>query len=315
MKLHELIERYIAFRRALGDRFLSAARCLRGFARAVGLRATVRAVRRTQVDAFLAGDGPITSAWHVKHTTLLGFYRYAIGRGHVAEAPLPTVLPKRPPAFVPYLYTDAEVRGLLRAAESYRPRYTNLEPVTARTVVLSLYATGLRVHEAIALDRRDVDLANSLLTVRHTKFHKSRLVPFGAQLREVLMDYSARRPAVTGGAEEPAPFFRMRSGTRLVRVTLEARFRRVCERAGVRRSDGARYQPRLHDLRHTFAVNRLASWYRQGADVQRLLPQLAVYLGHTCLDSTQVYLSMTPELLADANGRFERYAGKEGSRD
>ena len=177
--------------------------------------------------------------------------------------------------------------------------------------MLLLYATGLRVHEAISLNRADVDLAACVLTVRHTKFYKSRLVPFGAQLRDVLVRYAASRPTATGAAAEPAPFFTTRSGARVTQHALEDRFRRICELAGVRRSDGARYQPRLHDLRHTFAVHRLTSWYRQGADVQRLLPQLSVYLGHVYLSSTQVYLSMTPELLQEAGARFEKYAHQE----
>jgi site-specific recombinase XerD len=183
-----------------------------------------------------------------------------------------------------------------------------------RTIVLFLYATGLRVHEAVALDCADVDLENLVLTVRQTKFYKTRLVPFSSQLGEVLARYVARQPAVPGSAK-PIPFFTMRTGTRVRRPRLEKCFRRVREQAGVQRTDGASYQPRLHDLRHTFAVHRLISWYRQGADVQKLLPQLAVYLGHAHLVSTQVYLSMTPELLAEANARFERYAGKEEGHD
>jgi len=90
-------------------------------------------------------------------------------------------------------------------------------------------------------------------------------------------------------------------------------FRRLTEHVGIRRSDGARYQPRLQDLRHAFAVHRLTAWYRQGADVQRLLHHLSVYLGHTSLACTQVYLTMTPELLQQANTRFERYACGEDS--
>ena len=94
--------------------------------------------------------------------------------------------------------------------------------------------------------------------------------------------------------------------------TLQHNFRILCDRAGIRRTDGAHEQPRMHDLRHTFAVHRLTSWYQQGADVQRLLHHLSVYLGHVHLRHTQVYLSMTPELLREASQRFERYAGKEG---
>ena len=96
---------------------------------------------------------------------------------------------------------------------------------------------------------------------------------------------------------------------------LSLAFVKAAAEAGIKRNDGGRFQPRLHDLRHTFAVHRLTSWYRQGADVQKLLPQLATYLGHVRLRDTQVYLKMTPELLQAASQRFECYAGKEGGHD
>jgi integrase/recombinase XerD len=184
-----------------------------------------------------------------------------------------------------------------------------VEPITLRAIVLLLYGTGLRVHEALSLNHEDIDLPNGLLTVRHTKFFKSRLVPFSQSLTRILSDYAARHGTVA--TMPPAtPFFTRRNGARVLQTSLEGCFRRLCEHAGIRRDDGARYQPRLHDLRHSFAVHRLTSWYRQGADVQKLLPKLSVYLGHAYLAATQVYLSMTPELLAEANARFERYAGK-----
>ena len=154
-----------------------------------------------------------------------------------------------------------------------------------------------------------MDLDNSWLTVRRTKFYKTRLVPFGPQLCQALAEYAARRQDPAGGAGEGAPFFTTRQGTRVNQGTLEDIFQRVRKQAGIGRADGARYQPRLHDLRHTFAVHRLTSWYRQRADVQQLIHHLSVYLGHAHLAGTQVYLSMTPELLAEAGARFERYAG------
>ena len=95
--------------------------------------------------------------------------------------------------------------------------------------------------------------------------------------------------------------------------TVTGHFRRVCDAAGVRRHDGGRFQPRLHDLRHSFAVHRLIQWYREGQDVQSLLPHLSVYLGHTQLAATQIYLSMTPQLLQEASQRFETYAFPETS--
>ena len=311
MNLHELIERYIAYRQTLGERFKTNASILRAFGRAIGADTTVADVQREQVEAFLA---PVTSAWFIKHSALLGFYRYAINRGHVTVSPLPRVLPQRPPPFVPYIYDHEELRRLVRATECYLRRPSRVEPITLRTIVLLLYGTGLRVHEAAALNHEDIDWANALLTVRHTKFFKSRLVPFSQSLRRILADYAARR-GIVDPLPPGTPFFTRRNGARVLQKSLNDCFRRLCEQAGIHRHDGARYQPRLHDLRHSFAVHRLISWYRQGADVQKLLPKLSVYLGHTYLAATQVYLSMTPELLAEANARFERYAGKESLHD
>jgi integrase len=313
VKLQQLIEQYITFRQTLGERFRTNAAYLRAFTRSVGEQSDVTDVRVEQVNAFLAGTGPITSGWFVRHNALLGFYRYAQSRGYVDDTPLPAVLPVRPGPFVPYIFSQQQLRRLVDAAAAHRERRGCLESDTLRTVVLLLYGTGLRTGEAIRLDRQDVDLDNSLLTVRQSKFYKSRLVPFGPQLKAVLAGYSGRGPAAVGTADEPAPFLTTRSLRRLNLHTLRACFRRVCDKAGIRRSDGASYQPRLHDLRHTFAVDRLTSWYRQGADVQKLLPLLSVYLGHAHLAATTVYLSMTPALLAEAGARFERYARQEVS--
>jgi integrase/recombinase XerD len=314
VKLQQLIEQYITFRQALGERFRTNAAYLRSFARSLGTQADVTEVRAEQVNTFLAGTGPITSGWFVRHNALLGFYRYAQSRGYVCCVPLPAVLPVRPVPFVPYIFSHEELRRLVDAAAAHRERRGCLESDTLRTLVLLLYGTGLRVGEAVRLDCQDVDLDNSLLTVRQSKFYKSRLVPFGPQLKAVLTGYGGRHAAAVGAAGEPAPFLTTRWLRRVNLHTLQACFRRLCDKAGIRRNDGASYQPRLHDLRHTFAVDRLTSWYRQGACVQKLLPVLSVYLGHAHLAATAVYLSMTPALLAEAGARFERYAQQEVSR-
>jgi integrase len=180
-----------------------------------------------------------------------------------------------------------------------------------RVIVLLLYATGLRVREAVALNRADLDLDQSLLTVVKSKFFKSRLVPFSPRLGQVLLAYLSRPTGPGSNLGKDTPVFTTRRGSRVNQYTVEAAFRRVCQEAGVRRDDCARYQPRLHDLRHTAAVHRVTAWYRRNKDVQRLLPQLSVYLGHVHLAATQVYLTMTPELLNEANQRFERYAEKK----
>jgi integrase/recombinase XerD len=306
MKLQSLIEQYLGYRKALGWRDCTPSGHLGGFGRFLGADADVTDVREEHVRTFLAGAGPLTSTWHTKYAVLRSFYRYAVSRGYVAAIPLPTAIPKRPPRFVPYIYPREELQRLFRAVDAVRRRRDCcLEPLTMRAILVLLYGAGLRIQEALDLLEPDVDLNGCLLTVRPSKFAKTRLVPIGPQLARALAPHARARAR---GAE--TPFFATRGGGRIRRKVVEEYFRILCNGAGIRRDDGACRQPRLHDLRHTFAVHRLTAWYQQGADVQKLLPQLATYLGHVTIQSTQVYLSMTPELLGEACKRFERYAAE-----
>jgi integrase/recombinase XerD len=311
MNLQLLIEQYIAYRRSLGEQQGANGGTLRQFGRFIGAGVEVADVHPDQVNAFLAGTGPITLTWHTKLSVLRPFYQYAISREYIAESPLPSVIPKRPPAFVPHIYSVEEMRRLLHAAKSDNRYRAGIRPETMHTILLVLYSSGLRIQELIDLDRADVNFTDSLMKVRQSKFGKTRLVPFGPQLHRALQDYSKQRPGDTG----ECPFFTTRYARRIKTDTLQHNYRIICEHAGVRRTDSARYQPRIHDLRHTFAVHRLTSWYRQGADVQKLLPFLSVYLGHVHIRATQVYLTMTPELLEEANNRFQQYAMKEVCHD
>lgn len=308
MNLHSLIDQFIVYRQSLGEQWPSYCH-LRGFDRFIGPNVDVADVSPKQVNSFLAGTGPITLSWHVKLSVLRSFYRYAVSRGYVDKAPLPAIVAKRPPAFVPYVYSHDELARLLQAAKSFET--LSLGPGTLHLILLLLYSTGLRVGELLRLDRADVDFPECLLKVRQSKFGKTRLVPFAPQLQKVLLERHNRHLA----SGERVPFIAMRSGGRLKADTLRDSYRTLCDQTGIRRADGGRYQPRIHDLRHTFAVHRLTSWYRHGADVQKLLPLLSVYLGHVHIRTTQVYLSMTPELLEEAGNRFECYATtKEAGR-
>lgn len=306
MNINDLVTHYVTFRRTLGERCRTTEFILRAFCRAVGLRTQVNKIRLKGVVAFLAGTGPITRAWHARYFALKGFFRFAVSRGHLDKAPLPTEVPKLSPTFVPHIYSRAEIRRLLDAIPSYRPFPSRMEAPTLRAILLVLYGAGLRRGEVLNLSVDDVDLPNALLTIRNTKFFKSRLVPISSDLTKVLSDY-ARWRAATHPSAGSGTFFVNTRGEPVHRCTLDNAFKRLREYAGVRRSDGGRYQPRLHDLRHAFAVHRLTAWYRQGADVQRLVHHLSVYLGHAHLVDTQVYLTMTPELLHQAGSRFERW--------
>ncbi|MGF6756239.1 tyrosine-type recombinase/integrase [Paraburkholderia sp. GAS42] len=304
MKLPEAVAAYVAYKQSLGMRFATEARTLKSFYRTLGA-IDMHEVDANRVYAFLAGNDAVTTFWHRKLSALRGFYRFAIARGYTTSSPLPLTVPEEHRTFVPYIYSREEMKRLL-AATANRER-CNLSSLTCRTLLLLLYGTGLRIGEAVGLNLADVDLDSGILCIRETKFYKTRLVPTGPDLTSVLVQYAAERnkwPPLNPNAA----FLLTERGQRLSRAGAEYAFKQLRDRAQVRRDDSARYQPRLHDLRHTYTVTRLVSWYREGADVQRLLPQLATYLGHVHIAATQHYLTMTPELLRQASLRFERYA-------
>lgn len=308
MKLKELITQYAALRKSMGADFESAESLLNTFCRRMGVDVDVCEIRAEQIATFLTGTGPVNRYWRRKYDTLRGLYRYATSRGFVDHAPLPTTVPKMPDHFPPYIYSSDELQRLINPASPERIGFRKLQPHTLRTVLLLLYGAGLRIGEAVALTLHDVDLDTAVITIRDTKFHKTRLVPVGFKLNRAMTQYAAQRKEAGHSQSSDAPFFVSRRGAPISTHIVQAAFVRLRKYAGVGRADGARYQPRLHDMRHSFAVGRLTSWYEQGADVQKLLPQLATYLGHVSIAATQVYLKMTPELLRAASARFERYA-------
>jgi site-specific recombinase XerD len=225
---------------------------------------------------------------------------------------LPTIEPVYPPTRQPYIYTTSQIQDLLAATPQLAHHRVPIRPECARALLLLLYGTGIRIGEALSLSLQDVDIDDALITVRDSKFFKSRLVPIGGKLTKYLAEYVdvRRRVLPTPGGESSA-FFANRTGRCWSRTWVEALFRRLCLAAGIGRDCPQNRQPRIHDLRHTMVQHRLLAWYRTGADVQRLLPQLATYLGHVDITSTQHYLPMTPELLHEANIRFQAYAQPE----
>jgi len=307
MKLSALVAQYVAYKQSMGMRFHTEDRTLRSFCRAMG-EVSVAEIASDRVHAYIAGSGPVTRFWHRKHEVLRGFYRFAMARGYAASSPLPKIIPK-PPHFVPHIFSHEELQRWLAATACCESPRSKLQPYTCRMLILLLYGAGLRIGEALSLRLSDVDLTASILTIRESKFYKTRLVPMGPDLAGAVGQYVAQR-AKAHPTQLDGALFLTRTGTSVARHTAENVFSRLRVRAGVLRP-GGRYQPRLHDLRHAFAVHRLVSWYRRGADVQRLLPQLATYLGHVHIAATQRYLTLTPELLREASLRFERYAREE----
>jgi integrase/recombinase XerD len=316
MKLANVVEDYVTLKRSTGLHFRTAATILKAFARAAG-PIDVNDVGQEAVQTFLNGSRPITSTWHLKHYTLAGLFRFAMQRGLISTSPVPYLVPKRPAYAKPYIYSADELRRLLDTTATLDLRHptsgqpASIPALTFRTLILLLYGAGLRLSEALGLTVDDLDLSANLLVVRLTKFFKTRLLPIGPKLSSALGLYAEKRLALVDRPPSGNAFLLRRRGIAISRYAAERYFRILRSRVGIERRDGAYFQPRLHDLRHTFAVHRLVAWYRQGADVQLLLPRLSTYLGHISLAETQHYLSMTPDLLREAGHRFESYVNLE----
>lgn len=307
MKIKILIIEYLKNRRLMGVKLERDERRLTAFCNAVG-NVDIKKVNPKLLQSYLNGNGPLTINWRNKYDTVKAFYRYAINRGYVDLSPLPINVPIIPKTFEAYTFSPDEYCLLLKAIDDYGRPQNRFSSLAYRTLLILLFNTGLRIGEALSLTLNDVDLIDNVITVRDTKFFKSRLVPISSKLSRELSYYVSKERSSGHLSEHVDIFFSQRNGRPYGQAGARNRFRRLCNRLGIRRQSKSKYQPRLHDIRHTFAITRLIMWYKTGADVQRLLPHLSTYLGHVGISSTQQYLAILPELLNEAGSRFENYA-------
>jgi site-specific recombinase XerD len=211
--------------------------------------------------------------------------------------------------FEPYIFSHEQIRIILHETKQLTPnRNFTLKPQAVHTIISLLYTLGLRVSEALHLHIRDVDFEQQTLFVRKTKFYKERIVPFGPKLGKCLMEYLALRRTVFVPARKDDPVFVARRRAYMSETSLGPIFRNILNKTQINAGPRQK-QPRLHDLRHSFAVHRLLRWYEQGEDVQSKLVLLSTFMGHVEIYSTQVYLTIIESLLHEANRRFYREFG------
>lgn len=244
--------------------------------------------------------------WWVKRLSAIRqFARYHHAFDSNTEIPPRDLIPYRPQRLTPHLYTAAEIDTLMREASRLQ---TPLLAASYTTIIGLLAATGMRVSEALGLDKHDIDWHRMLLTVRASKFGKSRHVPLHKTTVTALRQYARKRDRLRPHRRSPA-FFLSSTGSRVFHQNFHHVFLDLLERTGLDTGPGRR--PRLHDLRHTFAMRIVHEWYRAGIDVERRLPWLSTYLGHVSPLSTYWYLTATPDLLAAACTRAERAWSKQ----
>lgn len=211
--------------------------------------------------------------------------------------------PSSQASFVAYIYTEDEVRALLTAAARLTPLGALRGP-TYQTLLGLLYTTGIRIGEAMSLNLSDFHRDDALLYIEEGKFHKSRWLPLSSTTGAALSCYTDRRRHTQPNTAD-APLFLNQRGRRLQHCTVNQCWHDLLRKCGI--TCQAHNGPRLHDLRHSFAVHRLLAWYQDGRDINARLAWLATYMGHVDIRSTQVYLQPTIELLEQVNGRFHRH--------
>jgi integrase len=250
--------------------------------------------------------GAQPATWALRLGVVRRFAVWLSASDRLTEVPPAGLLPWRYRRKRPYIYSDVEIEGLVRAAGRL-PSATGHKGQTFSTIFGLLAVTGLRVSEALALDREDVDLQEGVLRIRRTKFGKSRLVAVHDSTRQILADYARARDRVI---QRPASvaFFLSEKGDRVTEWATRYTFAKVSREVGLRQpTTNCRHGrgPRLHDMRHRFAACTLLGWYRAGIDVEREIPKLATYLGHVHVNETYWYIEAVPELLGLATRRLE----------
>ena len=241
---------------------------------------------------------------------------YLVGIGVIKTNPAISVATEfgRVPAkqFRPFIFTKAQIITILKHAKKLPPNHLfKLRPQTCHTMLILLFALGLRSREGCTLRFCDVDMDRSVLLINGTKFHKSRMVPFGPKVRKCLQVYIATRRKMFLPVRPEDPLFITYRRQPISTGTLWGLLRDLTSKA----MPDVSPSPRIHDLRHSFAVHRLLRWYSQGADVQSRLLLLSAFMGHTEVTSTEVYLTITMDLLKEANTRFYQNFGKWIGKD
>lgn len=300
--LSSAVDEYLTLRRTLGFKLAAVGHDLQqfvGFAESEGAEwVTTDVALRWATQSAKASP----AHWARRLGIVRQFAQYCSALDPRTEIPPPDLLPYHYVRQSPSLYRDEEIAALIEAAARL-PSPTGLRAATYASLFGLMAVTGMRIGEPIGLDRADVDLEQGSLSIRGGKFGKSRWLPLHPTATAQLARYAKRRDNLYPTPSTPS-FFLSEQGARLTTWSVRATFVKLSHQIGLRAPED-HHGPRLHDLRHRFAIQTLLRWYRCGANVQQRLPQLAAYLGHAHVSDTYWYLSATPELLALAARRLE----------
>jgi integrase/recombinase XerD len=288
MKLTESIAIYVRHKNTMGIEFETGKRYLVALSRRLGATDIDR-VKSNDLLEFLDDSTGQVETWRMKYAVLLHFFDFWSARQEIPYLSFPPPKARVNQSFIPYIYSRAEVRSLVRVKRWQFK--TSLDPITLRAFLLFLYATGAMVGEARALSVEDIDLKRRAIEIRSRSLTRARRIPISNDLCDVLRKYLTWRTRRT--VHGPWLFIRS-DGEQVGYEVLEKCSRKRCNSLSIRREQSFTYQPRMHDLKYTFAVHQITSWIRSGTNLNRMLPALASYMGMK-LVSTERYFQLTPE--------------------
>ncbi len=300
--LQTALDEYLNIRRALGFKLKNEGTALLQFLLFLEKKNASFITTDLALQWATLPENVLPTHWARRLTMVRIFAQFHSAVDPRTEIPPQGLLPFRYRRKPPYIYSDVEISRLLEASSHLRSAI-GLRASTYSTLFGLLTVTGMRVSEPIALNRQDVDLVRGILTVRLTKFGKSRLIPIHLSTVDKLAEYSRLRDRLFSSPRCPS-FFVSEKGTRLTQWSVRWTFVKLSREIGLRGPNDS-HGPRLHDLRHTFAVKTLLKWYQTGVDVERHMPELAAFLGHTHVNDTYWYISAVPELMRLANKRLD----------
>jgi integrase/recombinase XerD len=270
----------------MGRRYENNAKELQRFVRS-NPRLSLSEVRTTHVSKFLNGGHLVRQTWTGRYSRLRAFFAYWMAKHQIDRLPMPRARRCTKRIFSPYIFSRSEIRTMLRNAEIQNSRFSLVSPETLRTLIILLYGTGISSGEALAVRVRDLDLERRTLTLS-ARIGPPRTIPIGPDLVEKLTSYAQLKKCAADY------LFATKGGGRILGRRMNVTFSRIRRISGIRRTDGSPHQPTLGDLRHTFAVHRIADWYARGANVELMLPKLAAYMGLLTLPLIDRYLPLAP---------------------